>query len=1039
MRIIFVLSICFFYMITNAQTGNNPWEDPIHYQVNKENPHVTFMVFDNEKDVIADDYSKSPFYQSLNGVWKFIYADKAADRLKDFYSNELDDSKWSNIPVPSNWEIKGFGIPIYTNIIYPFPKNPPFVGDDDPVGTYRRHFTIPENWDGKEIILQFGSITGCAFVTVNGKQVGISKVSKCPAEFNITPYLKKGDNLLAVQVFRWHDGSYLEDQDFWRISGIERDVFLYALPKQSIWDFNVEASLDNKYRNGLFNATINLRRFNGYKGEKASLNIELKDADGHTVFNKKIKVNPSNDSLQWVQMNGVIKNVQPWNGEHPYLYDMVISLTNPDGSTIYTGSKIGFRTIEIKDSQLMINGVPFIVHGTDRHEHDPVNGHVLDKASMVRDIQLMKEFNINAVRNSHYPNNPLWYKLCDQYGIYLVDEANVEIHGMGDLPGRFDTTVHPAYLPQWAPSIADRIHRAVKTNRNHPSVIIWSMGNECGNGQVFKESYKWIKKENPTRPVQFEQALENENTDIVCPMYPPMRYMKSYAASNKTRPFIMCEYAHAMGNSSGNFQEYWDVINSNKKMQGGFIWDWVDQGIQTTNKYGKTFFAYGGDLGSYDLHNDENFCANGLVAADRTPHPGLYEVKKVYQDIIFSDFNLSKKEIKVANRFAFTNLDQYRFKWEIYKNGELLKEGTFDVDLSPRSEKKVQLPIPDVKEEPGVEFALNVFAFIKEPQPLLDAGHEIAREQFFINSQYFTKQKSIASDLKVNKNDNSLSFSNNTTEGEINLKSGLISSYHFKGQPQIIDQFPEPDFWRAPTDNDFGNGMPVKLGIWRNAYVNRSVKNVEVEEKNDDGVKITIHYFLNDVGVPYMLVYLIKNDASIQITASIDMTGKKLSELPRFGMRMQLPPTYDRLNYYGRGPWENYSDRNTSAFIGKYTGMVENQYAENYIRPQESGNKTDVRWLKVTDKDGMGIQVEGIQPICFSAINHSSEDLDPGLTKKQQHPINLKPRHEVYLNIDLKQRGVGGDNSWGALPHQQFRLLDDKYTYSYILRLVNSQ
>ncbi|MEO8961754.1 MAG: glycoside hydrolase family 2 TIM barrel-domain containing protein, partial [Ginsengibacter sp.] len=741
MRIIFVLPICFFYMITNAQTGINPWEDPVHYQVNKENPHVTFMLFDNEKNVIADDYSKSPFYQSLNGVWKFVYVDKAVDRLKDFYSNDLDDSKWSNIPVPSNWEIKGFGIPIYTNIIYPFPKNPPFVGDDDPVGTYRRHFTIPENWDGKEIMLQFGSITGCAFVTVNGKQVGISKVSKCPAEFNITPYIKKGDNLLAVQVIRWHDGSYLEDQDFWRISGIERDVFLYALPKQSIWDFNVEAGLDNKYKNGLFNASINLRRFNGYKGEKASLNIELKDVDGRTVFNKKIKINPSNDSLQWIQMNGVIKNVQPWNGEHPYLYDMVISLTNPDGSTIFTSSKIGFRTIEIKDSQIMINGVPFIVHGTDRHEHDSVNGHVLDKASMVRDIQLMKEFNINAVRNSHYPNNPLWYKLCDQYGIYLVDEANVEIHGMGDLPGRFDTTVHPAYLPQWAPSIADRIHRAVKTNRNHPAVIIWSMGNECGNGQVFKDSYKWIKKEDPTRPVQFEQALENENTDIVCPMYPQMKYMKAYAASNKTRPFIMCEYAHAMGNSSGNFQEYWDVINSNKKMQGGFIWDWVDQGIQTTNKYGKTFFAYGGDLGGYDLHNDENFCANGLVAADRTPHPGLYEVKKVYQDIIFSDFDLSKKEIKVDNRFAFTNLNQYQFKWEVYKNGDVFKEGSFNIDLSPRSEKIISLPIPDLNEEAGTEYTLNVFSFIKEAQPLLDAGHEIAREQFLIKSQYFTKKE----------------------------------------------------------------------------------------------------------------------------------------------------------------------------------------------------------------------------------------------------------------------------------------------------------
>ena len=1038
MRTIFLITICFLSQVSNAQTSNNLWEDPVHYQQNKEKAHVTFMLFNNEQDVITDDYSKSPFYQSLNGTWKFIYSDKAKDRLKDFYNTDLDDSKWSNIPVPSNWELKGFGIPIYTNIIYPFPKNPPFVGDDDPVGTYRKHFTIPDNWDGKEIMLQFGSITGCAVVTVNGKQVGISKVSKSPAEFNITSYLQKGDNLLAVQVFRWHDGSYLEDQDFWRISGIERDVFLYALPKQTIWDFNINANLDKQYKNGLFNVAINLRRFDAYKGEDVSLNIQLKDTTGRTVWQKQANAKATADSLQWIHVNGTIKNVEQWNGEHPYLYDMIISLTGNDGFKIYTGAKIGFRNIEIKESQLMINGVPLIVHGTDRHEHDPINGHVLDKASMVRDIRLMKEFNINAVRNSHYPNNPLWYKLCDQYGIYLVDEANVEIHGMGDLPGKFDTSVHPAYLPEWAPSIADRIHRAVKTNRNHPAVIIWSMGNECGNGQVFKDSYQWIKKEDPTRPVQFEQAREEENTDIVCPMYPPIRYMKAYAASNKTRPFIMCEYAHAMGNSSGNFQEYWDIINSNKKMQGGFIWDWVDQGIKTTNKYGKTFFAYGGDLGSYAFHNDENFNANGLVAADRTPHPGLYEVKKVYQDILFSDFNLAAKTVKVNNRFAFTNLNEYQFKWEIYKNGDLLKEGSFNVELSPRSEKTVALPIPDLKEQPGIEYALNVFAFIREPQALLDSGHEIAREQFLINSQYFAKKESKPSDITANKNGNTLSFSNDKIQGEINLKSGLITSYHFKGQPQIIDEFPEPYFWRAPTDNDFGNGMPTKLGIWRNAHVNKTVKNVEVGQKNDDGLRVAVHYFLNDVAAPYTIEYQIRNDASIQITASIDMTGRDLSELPRFGMRMQLPLSYDQLSYYGRGPWENYNDRNTSAFIGKYKGSVENQYAQNYIRPQESGYKTDVRWLKLVDKNGKGIEVKGIQPICFSTINHSAEDLDPGLTKKQQHPIDLKPRHEVYLNVDLKQRGVGGDNSWGALPHEQYRLLDKKYTYSYILSLVDS-
>lgn len=1022
--------------VVSAQ--QNPWENPALYQENKEAPHVTFMLFDQPEKVIKDDYSLSPFYKSLNGEWKFIYVDKLADRNQDFYKTDLDDSQWSNIQVPSNWEIQGFGIPLYTNITYEFPKNPPFVGPNDPVGTYRRHFNIPENWDGKEIMLQFGSITGAAFVTVNGHQVGISKASKTPAEFDITKYIKKGDNLLAVQVFRWHDGSYLEDQDFWRLSGIERDVMLYALPKFSIWDFNVDASLDNTYKNGLLNLAVNLRKFKGADLTHGKLKVAIQDSLGHQVFTKTLNVKDATDTLQWLSIKGEIKNVQAWNGEHPYLYDMIISFTN-DGKTIYTGSKIGFRKVEIKDSQLMVNGVPLIVHGTDRHEHDPKTGHVISKELMLKDIQMMKAYNINAVRNSHYPNNPLWYKLCDKYGIYLVDEANVEIHGMGaTYQAPFDKSVHPAYLPLWAPAIADRIHRLVKTDRNHPSVIIWSMGNECANGQVFHDAYHWIKKEDPTRPVQFEQAGEEENTDIVCPMYPSISYMKAYAAaSSKTRPYIMCEYSHAMGNSNGNFQEYWDIINSSKKMQGGFIWDWVDQGLETKAPDGKIFYAYGGDLGGFELQNDENFCANGLVSANRIPHPGLNEVKKVYQNIIFSDFDQEKNEVKIANRFAFSKLDNEVFKWQLFKNGDLVAEKTFSVDLGPRSSKTIHLDLPKITSQPGEEYTLNLYAYLKNAEPLIPAGHEVAREQFLLNSQYFQKQAQVPGDLKVTQNQKSLKFTSGDVEGSFNIQNGSWTSYRSNKNHFQLNSFPEPYFWRAPTDNDFGNGMPYKLGIWRNADENKVVKKVTVGQQNVDGVHIKVDYLLTGIDVPYTLDYQIKNDGAVEVTASIDMTGRDLPELPRFGMRMQMPEEYDQISYYGRGPWENYTDRKTAAFIGKYEQKVEDQYANTYIRPQESGNKTDVRWFELTNSSGEGIKVIGEQqPICFSAINHSTEDLDPGLTKKQQHPTDLKPRKEVYLHIDLKQRGVGGDNSWGAYPHQQYLLLDKKYTYSYTISLI---
>lgn len=1035
----FHLPIIALLLSTSVFAQQNDWENPTLVDQGKEKAHATFMLFDSEKAVVQDDYSKSPFYQSLNGQWKFNYVDKHADRMKDFFLTDLNDSGWANLTVPSNWEMNGFGIPIYTNITYPHPKNSPFIGPLNPVGTYRRNFVVPENWGDKVVLMHFGSISGCAFIYVNGKKVGMTKASKTPAEFNITPFLKKGTNQLSVQVFRWHDGSYLEDQDFWRLSGIERDVYLFAMPKQTIWDFFLKGDLDANYTNGIFIADIDIRKFEKNEIRSGSVSVTLQDKNGKTIYQQTQNFKATADTLQTVKFNGAIKNPLKWNAEQPNLYQCIIALRDDKGKQVaVTGAKIGFRKVEVKNAQLLINGVATMVHGVNRHEHDDVTGHTTTKDLMLKDIRLMKEFNINAVRLSHYPNDPLWYKLCDEYGLYLVDEANIETHGMGaEWQSWFDKSKHPAYLPEWAAAHVDRTVRMVERDKNHPSIIIWSLGNECGNGPVFHDNYKWIKSRDNTRLVQSEQAGEDWNTDIVCPMYPSIGNMKKYASdSTKKRPYIMCEYSHAMGNSNGNFQEYFDIIRSSRHMQGGFIWDWVDQGIKTKDANGKTFWAYGGDLGGFYWQNDENGVADGMVSSDRTPDPGAYEVKKVYQYIVFTSKDISSGNLTIENLYDFTDLNQYQFKWELLSNGKIFKSGTFDVGLMPHGKKQIKLAIPMIKAQAGTEFFLNVYALSKNATPLLPAGFEVAKEQFKYAGDFFAKAVSNDSALKINQQENKLSFDAGDIHGEFDIKTGRFTRYSKKNGAGL-GNFPEPYFWRAPTDNDFGNGMPERLGVWRSAHENRKLVNVEVAKRSDSGQVIKVNYELTSIGVPYQIVYLITNRGAVQVTAIMDMKGRELPELPRFGMRTVLPERYENLTYYGRGPYENYSDRNFASFVGLYTDKVSNQYYKGYIRPQESGNKTDVRWLSLTDDTGYGILVTGAQPLSFTAIDHSTEDLDPGLTKKQQHPTDLPVRKNVFLHIDLKQRGVGGDDSWGAYPHRQYRLLDKKYIYSYTISLLD--
>ena len=1030
--------ICFLQLVlittaNNAQSTSNDWEKPELVGLNKEAAHASYTLFDNKEDLVSAKNNPSVFYKSLNGTWKFLYTEQAKNRPQDFYLSGFNDSKWSPLTVPSNWEVQGFGLPIYTNIIYPFPKNPPFVGNDNPVGTYRKEFTVPTDWKGKQVVLHFGSITGCAFVYVNGVKVGITKASKLAAEFNITPYLKQGSNLLAVQVFRWHDGSYLEDQDFWRLSGIERDVFLYALPPLTLWDFYLHSDLDAQYENGVFNADVLVRKFSANVTNEADVLVELFNKKGNLIFTEKKRIKVGNDSLQKINFKTQINSVEKWTAETPNLYNCIITLQNTSGKIINTtASKIGFKKIEIKNAQLLVNGKKIMVHGVNRHEHDEKTGHVPSKELMLKDIQLMKQHNINAVRTSHYPNDPEWLKLCDEYGLYVVDEANVEIHGMGVLPGKIDTSVHPAYMPEWAPSILDRITRMYERDKNHASIIIWSLGNECGNGKVFHDAYLWLKEKDKTRLVQFEQSLEDWNTDIVCPMYPAIQYMKKYANDNtQKRPFIMCEYAHAMGNSSGNFQEYFDIINSSPHMQGGFIWDWVDQGLLNKNTGGKNYWAYGGDLGAGHLQNDENFCANGLVAADRSVHPGIYEVKKVYQDIIFKDVDWKNGKIQVQNNFTFTDVSSYQFKWVLLKNGIEVASDNFSVNLQPSTSTDINLKLPVITNDD--EVMLNVFAVTKAATALIPAEHEVARDQFGGKStNYFAKTTTASGNLKITKTANFINFNSGNTSGTFNVKQAKFTEYQFNNH-SLTSTFPEPYFWRAPTDNDFGNQMQQKLGFWRNAHNLLQLDSVKVNDQNSDGMLIECFYNLDAVDVPYNINYQILNSGAVKITASINFQNKSLPELPRFGMRLTLPKDYTGVDFYGRGPWENYSDRNTASFVGIYKQKMTDQFTANYIRPQENGYKTDVRWVQLFNQQNEGIKISGLQPICFSALPYMTEDLDPGTTKKNQHPADLNERKFITVQIDLNQRGAGGDNSWGAYPHRPYLLTNKSYTYSYTI------
>ncbi|SEF54962.1 glycoside hydrolase family 2 TIM barrel-domain containing protein [Parabacteroides chinchillae] len=1032
-KISIISSLLLLTIAMQAQT--NFWENPKLVNEGVERPRATFVPYEEKKEAMTGDKFCTPFVQSLNGIWRFKFSAKPSERPMDFYRTDYNDNHWSNIQVPSNWELQGFGIPVYTNIPYIFPTNPPYLDNDDlPIGSYRTSFKLPEGWDNREIILHFESIAGAATIWINGKKVGYSKASKTAAEFDITKYLKIGENQLAVEVFKWSDASYLEDQDFWRLAGIERDVYLIARPKISIEDFFVIGDLDKAYKNGVFSMDVNIRNFTEQPADNYSVEVALSDEAGKNVFIKNVSIPQiAAKGENKVTISQVINNPKQWSAEFPNLYDVTVTLKDVSGKTVeLTAIKTGFRKIEMKNSQVYINGTPIIIRGTDIHEHNPETGHTLTNETRIQDIRLMKQFNLNAIRMSHYPQSPDMFKLCDKYGLYVIDEANIEAHGLDG----FDTSRHPSFSKDWLGQHMDRTQRMVERDKNHPCVIGWSTGNESDFGPNYIETYNWMKERDHTRTVQCERAPESElYSDIIAWMYTSPDKLQQYADRTDTnRPWILCEYAHAMGNSTGNFQEYWDIILKSPKLQGGFIWDWVDQGLETTDPNGRKYYYYGGDFGGDRWVNQENFCANGLISADRTVHPGLYEVKKAYQGIYFEPIEVEKGKIKLVNYYQFTDLSYYDYVWSFQINDKIVATGTFEVSGKPGSTVPVMIALPSYTPKAGEEYFLNLKALQREGTELIPSGHIVASEQLmFPNSNYFGKETSSKGNLKIHKVDNILTFESEEIKGSINLKNGLLSSYK-NGDDELITSAPVPNFWRAPTDNDFGENLQLITNIWRTAGDNRNLVNIDVKEQNANGVEIVAKYKLRYIDVDYTLSYLIMNDGAVKVTGAIDMGTKDMPELPRFGMKMQLPVTFENVSYYGRGPLENYWDRQRSMFVGRYNNKVEDMGFE-YIRPQENGNRTGLRVVTFTDNKGNGIELEAVgQPLNFTVRHNLDEDFDPGLTKKQQHISDIDRRDIVAVNIDMQQRGLGGDDSWGAKPMDKYRLQDNKYSYSYIIR-----
>ncbi len=1005
-------------LAANAQSFKE-WLDPQINAINRAPMHTSYFAYESTDAASKGIKEQSSNFMSLNGLWKFNWVKDADSRPTDFWEIGFNDKGWGQIAVPGIWELNGFGDPIYLNAGYAwqnqFENNPPQVPiENNHVGSYRREITVPAGWKGKDILVHFGSVTSNIYLWVNGKFVGYSEDSKLEAEFDLTPYLKPGEkNLIAFQVFRWCDGTYLEDQDFFRYCGVARDCYLYARDKKRIQDIRITPDLDADYQNGSLRIEVSLIG-NG------NVELELLDASG-----KQVATETAHGSSK-VEMN--IENPQKWTAETPYLYTLRATL---QGGSEVIPIQVGFRKIELKNAQLLINGQPVLFKGADRHELDPDGGYIVSRERMIQDIQIMKQFNINAVRTCHYPDDNLWYDLCDRYGIYLIAEANLESHGMG-----YDELTL-AKRDDFKKAHLERNQRNVQRGFNHPSIIFWSLGNEAGYGPNFEAAYDWVKAEDSSRVVQYERAGRNGKSDIFCPMYYSYQSCEAYCQeSNLQKPLIQCEYAHAMGNSEGGFKEYWDLIRKYPNYQGGFIWDFVDQSLRWTGKNGKMIYAYGGDFNRFDA-SDSNFCDNGLISPDRVPNPHMYEVGYFYQNIWTTPADLKQGEINVFNENFFRDLSAYYLEWEVLKNGKIMRTGRVEtLEVAPQQTTQVKLDIGTFCE--CAEWLLNVYYKLKNSEGLLPAGFVVAKDQLAL-----TPYKAPALELKNVEQSNLESITPTVTENDLNYlivsgdnfrmefdkRTGYLTKYESNGLDLIKEgEALTPNFWRAPTDNDFGADLQHKYAAWKNPE--SELRSLEQHTANKQ-IVVEALYNLPKLAAKLALTYVINNAGALQVTQKLT-TDKSadVSNLFRFGMQLPMPRSFETIEFYGRGPIENYADRNHCTDLGIYRQSVTEQFYP-YIRPQENGNKTDIRWWRMLNQAGNGIEVVADTPFSASALHYTIDSLDEGLEKQNRHSQEVEEAELTNFCIDKVQAGLGCEDSWGSIARPEYQLPYDDYEFSF--------
>lgn len=1012
--------------------NNNP--EIVH--LNRMNAHATVLPYDTIEEAFAGKYSDSRYFKSLNGNWKFSFAENANKRIVNFYESDYDCSSWNEIKVPSNWQLEGYDYPQYTNVVYPWSDSeqlvPPFAPTVyNPVGSYVRYFTIPKDWDGQPVYLSFQGVESAFYVWLNGDLVGFSKDTFSPSEFDITPYLIDGENKLAVEVYRWCDASWLEDQDFWRLSGIFREVYLYSTPKQHIYDFFAITELDNDYINSELNINAKLITCDPKEDSIVTIELHLYDKAQKSILNAPVSLSViTNERMIDVALSSQVLNPLKWSAEHPNLYTLVLVLKNREGSLIEAVStKIGFRTFEIKEGLMRINGQRIVFKGVNRHEFSCVKGRAIDREEMLADITMMKQNNINAVRTSHYPNQQAWYDLCDEYGIYVIDETNLETHGTwGYTQTEEEDRNIPGSKACWTAAVLDRANSMFQRDKNHPSVIIWSLGNESFGGENFIKMHDFLRQADPTRIVHYEGIIHYRKydaaSDIESWMYANPRELEAYAQNVRNKkPYILCEYCHSMGNSTGNMFKYTDLFDQYPILQGGFIWDWIDQAILTTTPEGRAYLAYGGDFG--DHPNDGNFCGDGLIFADRTISPKLYEVKRCYQNIRFYSEDLSQGRIRIENKYLFTNLQEYEFIWQITNNGVLLRQGSDTIDLAPGLATVIDIPFGELKAS-GIEdeFFLNVGFVLKADTLWAKQGYELAFEQFKLPVLIELKKKPTPqmSDVTVTEQNHLLQISGNSFSVAFDTRNGLLLSYRYRGV-ELIQEGPIPNFWRATVDNDKGSGLHVRSRTWRDSGRSGKLINIStVIEKAK--VDVILDY---EIPTSHMssckVVYSVYGDGLITIYQEL-VPGAGLPEIPEVGMLFTVDKAFNNVTWYGKGPHENYWDRSLGSKVGIYSAKV-NEQLTPYLRPQECGNRTEVRWARLTNDQGVGIEIKGLPLIELNALPYTPYELE-----EADHLHKLPPSDKIAIRVNYKQMGVGGDDGWGARTHPEFTLYANR-TYSY--------